>query len=166
MPAARRAIAALSLSAAAFVGIALHEGYAPTAMQPLPGDKLTHGFGTTTRPDGSPLRPGDTTTPTAALAAKLRDVRAFEGALRGCITAPLTQGEYDALVSIAYNVGASAICRSTMAARFNAGQYAAACAEFSRWVYYQRRDCRIPANRCAGLVQRRAAERAQCEGAA
>jgi lysozyme len=107
---------------------------------------------------------GDTTTPARALEAALRDVQRFEGELRRCITAPVAQHEYDAVVAWAYNVGTGAACRSTLVRKLNAGDYAGACAEFSRWTYFQGRDCRNPANRCSGLVKRRADERAKCEG--
>lgn len=161
---ARVAVGSLALSAAALVGIAIDEGYTDRAVQPLPGDKWTHGFGSTTKADGSAVTPADRTTPPQALAQKLRDVRRFEGELRGCVTAPLTQGEFDSLVSLAYNVGGAAVCRSTMVRLHNAGEHTAACAQFDRWTYYQGRDCRDPANRCGGLTARRARERAQCEG--
>ncbi len=160
----RIAIGALTLSAAALVGLAQREGYTDRAVQPLPGDKWTNGFGSTTNDAGQALKPGETVTPPQALARKLRDVRRFEGALKGCVTAELTQGEYDSLVSLAYNVGADAVCKSTMVRLHNAGQHAEACAQFDRWNYFQGRDCRDPANRCTGLVKRRADERAQCEG--
>ena len=163
---ARTVVAALTLSASALVGIALHEGYTDRAVQPLPGDVPTVGFGTTTRPDGSPVRLGDTTTPPQALARALADVQRFEGALRQCVRVPLHQHEYDAYLSFAYNVGAGAFCASTMARRLNAGDYAGACAEFDRWTFFKGRDCRDPAHRCAGLVKRRADERARCEGRA
>lgn len=159
-------VAALGLSAGGLVGIALQEGYTGSAVRPLPGDAATYGFGSTRRPDGSPVRDGDTITPPQALAQKLRDVRQFEGALKGCVTAPLTQGEYDSLVSLAYNVGADAVCRSTMVRLHNAGQHEAACAQFDRWVFFRDKDCRDPANRCGGLPARRAAERRLCEGLA
>ena len=162
----RVAVGALSLSAAALVGLALQEGYTDRAIQPLPGDKWTHGFGSTTNAQGKPLKPGETTTPPQALAQKLRDVHQFEGELKGCVTAPLTQGEYDSLVSLAYNVGAQSVCASTMVRLHNQGRHAEACAQFDRWTFYQGRDCRDPANRCGGLVTRRAAERATCEGRA
>lgn len=164
MNAPRVAITALSLSAAGLVGIALHEGYTDKAVTPLPGDVPTVGFGTTTRPDGTPVRMGDTTTPPQALARALSDVQRFEGALKQCVKVPLHQHEYDAYLSFAYNVGASAFCNSTMARRLNAGDYAGACSEFGRWTFFQGKDCKDPINRCAGLVMRRTEERKKCEG--
>jgi lysozyme len=156
---ARIAVAALSLSAAGLVSIALHEGYTDRAVQPLPGDKPTIGFGTT---EG--VKMGDRITPPQALARALSDVQKFEGALKQCIRVPMHQHEYDAFLSFSYNVGSSAFCNSTMARKLNAGDYAGACAEFSRWTLFQGKDCRDPAHRCGGLVDRRAEERAKCEG--
>lgn len=165
----RNAVAGLSLSAAALVGLVMHEGYTDTAVQPLPGDKWTQGFGSTTKPDGSAVKPGDKTSPPQALGQALRDVRKFEGALKDCPAlagAELTQGEYDSLVHLAYNVGADAVCKSTMARLHAAGQHADACAQFDRWTMYRGRDCRVRTNNCYGLVERRANERAMCEGRA
>lgn len=156
---ARIAVAALSLSAAGLVSIALHEGYTDRAVQPLPGDKPTIGFGTT---EG--VKMGDRITPPQALARALSDVQKFEGALKRCIRVPMHQHEYDAFLSFSYNVGSSAFCNSTMARKLNAGDYGGACAEFSRWTFFQGKDCRDPAHRCGGLVERRAEERAKCEG--
>lgn len=62
-----------------------------------------------------------------------------------------------AATSFAFNVGVGAYCKSSMARKFNAGDYAGACAEMSRWVYAGGRV--LP-----GLVTRRATERAMCEG--
>lgn len=160
----RRAVAGLVLSGAGLVSIALHEGYTDRAVRPLPTDVPTVGFGTTTRADGSPVQMGDTTTPAQALARALADVQRFEGALRQCVRVPLHQHEYDAFLSFAYNVGAGKFCGSTLVRKVNAGDYAGACAEFDRWVFFQGKDCRDPVNRCGGLVERRADERAKCEG--
>jgi lysozyme len=160
----RKAVAGLVLSGAGLVSIALHEGYTDRAVRPLPTDVPTVGFGTTTRPDGSPVQMGDTTTPARALEAALRDVQRFEGALKRCVRVPLHQHEYDAFLSFAYNVGAGKFCGSTMVTQLNAGDYAGACAQFDRWVFFRGKDCRDPANRCSGLVNRRADERAKCEG--
>ena len=54
----RIAVAALSLSAAGFVGILLSEGYTDTAIIPTKGDVPTLGFGSTFREDGSRVQIG------------------------------------------------------------------------------------------------------------
>ena len=61
-----------------------------------------------------------------------------------------------ALASFVYNVGAGAFARSTLLRLLNAGDVAGACAELSRWVFAGGREL-------AGLVRRRAVERALCE---
>lgn len=150
----RQAIAGLVLSAATFVSIAQFETYRGVAYIPVPGDVPTIGFGTT---EGVKL--GDKITPEAALARALSDVSKFEGALKACVKVPLSQGEYDAYLSLAYNIGGGAFCGSTLVRLLNAGDYAAACAQISRWNKQGGRE--LP-----GLTKRREAERAKCEGRA
>ena len=153
-------VAALSLSAAGLVGIVAHEGYTDRAVIPVKGDVPTIGFGTT---EG--VKVGDKITPPVALARALKDTSRFEGALKECVTAPLHQYEFDAFTSLAYNIGTGAFCRSTLVQKLNSEDYAAACAEIDRWTFFKGKDCRNSASRCGGLVTRRAAERALCEGA-
>lgn len=148
----RIGIAALALSAAGFVGIALKESYTDKAVIPIPGDVPTLGFGTT---DG--VKMGDKITPPVALQRALQDASKYEGAIKRCVTVELHQHEYDAFVSLAYNIGAGAFCKSTLVTKLNARDYAGACAEISRW---NRASGRV----VQGLVNRRAQERAQCEG--
>lgn len=143
-------VASLVLSASALVGIALSEGYTEQAVQPLPGDKWTNGFGTT---EG--VKPGDRTTPPKALERKLRDVQTFEGAIKQCVTVPMTQNEYDAYVSLAYNIGSQAFCSSTLVRLLNASQYAAACDQILRWDRFKGQPVR-------GLTLRRQREHALC----
>ncbi|ACO74987.1 Lysozyme [Laribacter hongkongensis HLHK9] len=102
---------------------------------------------------------GDRITSPKALARALTDVQKFEGALKQCVRVPLHQHEYDAFVSLAYNIGSGAFCSSTLVQKLNAGDYAGACAEIDRWTYAG--GIRLP-----GLVKRRAEERARCEGRA
>ncbi len=149
----RNRIAALSLSAAALVGIALHEGYRDTAYTPVPGDVLTIGFGTT---DG--VKPGDKITPPQALVRALSDVQKFEGAMRQCVRVPLHQHEYDAYVSLAYNIGSHAFCGSTLVRMLNQQQYDEACRQILRWDKFKGQA--LP-----GLTKRRQQEYAQCRGA-
>ncbi len=143
-------LASLTLSAAALVGLALSEGYTDRAVQPLPGDKWTVGFGTT---EG--VKAGDTIAPPKALERKLRDVQNFEGALKQCVTAPLAQHEYDAYVSLAYNIGSTAFCSSTLVRLLNAGDYAGACQQILRWDKFKGQPVR-------GLTVRREREYRQC----
>lgn len=145
-------VAALSVSAAAFVGILAHEGYREQAYIPVPGDVPTIGFGTT---DGVKL--GDRTTPVQAMRRALRDLEKFDTALKQCVTVPLHQHEYDAFLSLSYNIGSRAFCNSTLVRKLNAKDYAGACREILRWDRFQGRPL-------AGLTARRQAEFKTCMG--
>lgn len=57
--------------------------------------------------------------------------------------------------SLAYNIGVSAYCRSTVARRFNAGDIAGACDGFLAWRFAAGREIK-------GLLNRRKAERKIC----
>lgn len=151
----------LFLSAAGLVTIAVQEGYTDKAVIPVKGDKPTIGFGTT---EG--VKPGDHTTPPQALQRALRDVQKYEGALKQCVKVPLAQYEYDAYVSLAYNVGPGAFCGSRLVAKLNSQDYAGACAEILRWRYFQGKDCSVLENArlCGGIWTRRQAEAARCRG--
>lgn len=74
-----------------------------------------------------------------------------------CVKSPMTEGQKAAFLSFAFNVGNAAFCQSTLVRKANQGNMAGACAELSRWTYAGGKE--LP-----GLVRRRAAERAMCEG--
>jgi lysozyme len=148
----RKRIATISLSATALVALLLHEGYRENAYTPVPGDVPTIGFGTT-----SGVKLGDRTSPEKALQVALRDVQGFEGAIKECVTVPLTQYEYDAFVSLSYNIGSNAFCRSTLVKRLNEKQYTEACNEILRWDQFKGKPL-------AGLTKRRQEEHKKCLG--
>ena len=148
----RLAVAALSLSAAGLVSIANLEGFSEDAYIPIPGDVPTIGFGST---EG--VKMGDTITPQKALERLLRDVGVAESAIGRCVKVPLSQSEYNAFTTFAFNVGAEAFCSSTLVKKLNAGDYAGACQELRRWVY-------VDGRRVQGLVNRREAEYRLCMG--
>jgi lysozyme len=148
----RKAIAGLSLSAAALVGLLVQEGYREKAYIPVPGDVATIGFGTT-----GGVKQGDTITPEKALVRALTDVQRFEGALKQCVTVPLHQHEYDAFNSLAYNIGTGAFCRSTLVRKLNAGDYAGACQQILVWDKFKGQPLR-------GLTLRRQKEYRECMG--
>ena len=148
----RSAVATIVLSAAALVGIALSEGYSDTSIIPIKGDVPTIGFGTT---EGVKL--GDKTTPVKALARALADVQKYEGAVKKCVKVPLYQYEYDAYISLSYNIGVGNFCGSSLVKKLNAEQYTDACKEILRW---DRAKGRV----VKGLSIRRQKEYKQCLG--
>jgi lysozyme len=70
------------------------------------------------------------------------------------VTVPLTDGQFGALVSFVFNLGAGAFRRSTLLRHLNRGEYIAAAHQFSRWVYGGK-----PPQVLRGLVKRRESER-------
>lgn len=148
----RSAIAGIVLSASALVAIVTHEGYSDQAVIPVPGDVPTIGFGTT-----GGVRMGDRITPPKALARALTDVQKFEGAIKQCVTVPLHQYEYDAYVDLAYNIGPTAFCGSSLVRKLNAGDYTGACEGILAWDKFKGKPLR-------GLTIRRQAEYRQCMG--
>ena len=146
-------VAMLSLSAAALVGIAVHEGYSDRAYTPVPGDVPTIGFG-----DTHGVKLGDRTDPVRALIKLNQHTQNFQRELRGCIgDVPMHQHEWDAIVSWTYNVGTTAACKSTLVRKLQAGDYPGACRELLRWDKFQGKP--LP-----GLTKRRQDEFSTCMG--
>jgi len=81
----------------------------------------------------------------------LRDLAVYEAAVVKTVRAPLSDNQFAALVSFAYNVGAAAFAASKIPALINNGRYDAVPAELMRYVYAK-------GKRLEGLVNRRAAE--------
>lgn len=61
------------------------------------------------------------------------DVKWAEDAANA-VDSPLSQNQFDALVSFIFNIGAPAFYNSTMRKYLNAGNYEAAAKQFDRWV--------------------------------
>lgn len=151
--------AALALSALGLTGIAVHEGYRGTAYNDGVGVQ-TVGFGTTTHEDGRPVRPGDRITPERALVRLAEHAAQTEQAMRDCIgPVPLYPHEWDAYVSLAYNIGPAAFCGSTLVRKLKQTppDYAEACRQILRWN-------KAGGQVMAGLTTRRQAEYRQCMG--
>jgi lysozyme len=80
-----------------------------------------------------------------------QDVQLAENAVARLIKVPLTNHQFDALVSFTFNLGAGALQRSTLRHKVNRQEHDAVPAEFMRWIYANGR--KIP-----GLIRRRTAE--------
>ena len=78
------------------------------------------------------------------------DLKTAGGGVSRLVSVPLTQSQFDALVSFTFNLGVASLMSSTLLRKLNRGDDAAD--EFPRWIYGGGRI--LP-----GLVRRREAER-------
>ncbi len=76
------------------------------------------------------------------------DISRFEEGVRAYVRVPLSQGQFDALVSFAYNIGNEAFRKSTLVRLLNEGKYQTAALQLHRWV-------NAGGKKLTGLVQRR-----------
>ena len=85
------------------------------------------------------------------------DLKASESAVKQNVSVPLTQGQYDALVSWVFNLGTGSLRGSTLLKKLNKGLYDEVPAEIMRW-----NKARVQGKLTAlrGLTRRRAAEAA------
>ena len=146
----------MNISAAGLALIKQFEGL-KLAAYPDPGtggEPYTIGYGHT-----GGVKRTDTCNLAQAAAWLQSDVRGTVRTLADMIEVPVTQGQFDACVSLAYNIGVSAFRGSTLLRLLNASEYQAASDEFPRW---NRTDGKV----LPGLINRRAAERALFRGEA
>jgi lysozyme len=119
---------------------------------------LTIGYGHVIRPGDPPWVMG-TITQDQGRDLMAQDLATFEAAVNADVKVPLTQPQFDALVSFSYNVGAGAFAHSGVLAKLNAGDYAGAADAMLAW------DRRVDPKTGqlvtdAGLLARRRDERA------
>jgi len=113
-----------------------------------PAGVLTIGYGHT-----GGVREGQVITEAEAEELLKKDLLIFERGVKNYVKVPLTDNQFSALVSFAYNVGLGAFGKSTLLRKINSRDYNGAAAEFARW---NRGGGKI----LPGLVRRREAEKA------
>lgn len=121
-----------------------------------PGSKnglpITIGWGSTSDLEGKPIKLGTKWTRATADIKLAQDLDLFSrGVADALATAPTTDNQFGAMVSLAYNIGLKAFETSTLLRKHKAGDYAGAKTEFARWRFNDGREM-------AGLIRRRAAE--------
>jgi len=117
-----------------------------------PAGKRTIGY-------GHVIQPGEefgTLTEEEATELLMQDLDHFEQCVCSLVRVPISQSQFDALVSFAYNVGGMALKKSTLLKCLNAGEYDSAADEFPKW---NKGGGRV----LNGLIRRRAAEKALFE---
>jgi GH24 family phage-related lysozyme (muramidase) len=136
-------------------GIALikqFEGCKLTAYQDSVGI-WTIGYGWTQPVDGKPIRAGMSINQETAERLLKTGLVSYENDVSRLVKVRLAQGQFDALVSFTYNLGARSLSTSTLLRKLNAGDYTGAADEFLRWN-------KAGGKVLNGLTRRREAERA------
>lgn len=125
------------------------EGFSPT-IYICPAGYPTVGYGHLVRPEERERFREGVSAPAAEELLK-QDVQSAESAVLRLITVPLTEGQFDALVSFTFNLGAGALQRSALRRVVNRGAHGEVADQLGRWVIAGGR-------KQAGLVNRRRAE--------
>ncbi len=113
----------------------------------------TIGIGTTVYPNGVKVKKGDVCTLEQAKSYFANDLKRFEKTVNDSVKVDLTQNQFDALVSLTYNIGSTAFKNSTLLKKLNAKDFTGAADQFLVW---NKGGGKI----MKGLVRRREAERA------
>lgn len=107
----------------------------------------TLGFGHT-----ASVKSGDTCTPQQADEWLAEDLATAEGAVNRLVEAPITQNQFDALISLCYDIGQGNFAQSTVLRSLNARHYDSAASAFLMWD-------KINGQTSQGLLNRRTTER-------
>ncbi|ASU33138.1 lysozyme [Mucilaginibacter xinganensis] len=94
----------------------------------------TIGYGSTRYNDAKRVKPGDKLANESVADTLFRKTLGdYQNAVNKFVTVPLTQNQFDALVSFAYNTGTGALKASTLLTKLNETDYAGAAAQFLIW---------------------------------
>jgi lysozyme len=118
-----------------------------------PAGVWTIGYGHTDAAGPPKVTPGMVITKREAEEILRKDLIKYENAVTQAANVPLKQHQFDALVSLCYNIGPGAFRKSTLVRKLNRGEYDAIPAELMKWNKANGREL-------AGLTRRRRAEAA------
>lgn len=122
----------MKTSAAGRAAIAQREGNKLKAYRDTKGI-WTIGVGHTAAAGSPAPKAGMTITAAQSDEILSRDLATFEASVNKAVTVPVSQGQFDALVSLAFNIGGGAFAKSTLVKRLNAGNVAGAADAFMMW---------------------------------
>lgn len=98
------------------------------------------------------VKPGDVITEEEAVRFLYMDAKRFERSVNRNVKVPLTQYQFNALTSFAFNVGGANLKSSTLLKKLNREDYNGAANELPKWKYASGKVMN-------GLIRRRKAER-------
>lgn len=150
----RKHVIGATAGAAGAIGVALaiipgFEGERHTVYRDIVG-KATYCIGETQNPQWGKVYTHEECT--ALLAGRLGE---FQAGVRKCVHVAMPAPVEGAMISLAYNIGTGAFCKSSIARKLNKGDFAGAC---DALMLYDRAGGR----EIYGLKRRRAAERKVC----
>jgi lysozyme len=146
----------LRTSAAGRKAIAQHEGTRLTAYLDSVG-VWTIGVGHTAAAGAPAPKKGMKITAAECDEILARDLAAVEADVNRLVKVPITQNQFDALVSLVFNIGGTAFRKSSLLKKLNAGDVAGAGAQFLVWNKGTVKGKKVAIK---GLTTRRQAERA------
>src|SRR3990167_9981689 len=109
------------------------EGFRDKAYQDS-GGVWTFGYGNTTS-GGAPVRAGMSIAKENADTLLKEKANEFANVVKSNVKVPLTQNEFEALTSFAYNVGPNNFKSSTLLKKLNSGDKTGVEGEFRKWIY-------------------------------
>lgn len=112
--------------------IKAHEGLRLYAYQDS-GGIWTIGYGTTTAAGVGTIKEGMRITEAVAEMWLHKSLASYEATVNKGMTREATQNQYDAMVSLCYNIGAGGFLKSTVLRKFNAGDFEGAMKAFALW---------------------------------
>ncbi|WP_244488990.1 lysozyme [Devosia sp. Root635] len=142
-----------ALMAAAIALVGSWEGLRTVAYP----DRLANGIPTVCFGETRGVKLGDSYTVEQCQVMLGQGLVDFEAGMRRCLVAPdsIPDQPYVAFLSLSYNIGTGAFCRSTVARKANAGDIRGACNAIPMWN-------RAGGKVLPGLINRRADERRLC----
>ena len=93
----------------------------------------TIGVGHTGTVDGKPVAKGMVISADKSQELLSADLSKFESAITRLVKVPLKQYEFDALVSLVFNIGETNFARSTLLKKLNANDFKGAAEQFLAW---------------------------------
>lgn len=112
----------------------------------------TIGYGHTSMAGPPKVEPGMKITQVEAEDILVRDLGKYEAGVDKALTRPPSQSQFDAMVSLCYNIGVAGFSKSSIVRHFNAGNVELAANSFMLWK-------KAGGKVVQGLVNRRTAER-------
>ena len=113
-----------------------------------PANVWTIGYGNTYHLDNTPVKKGDEITLDEANNLFTQKIKLYEDSVNKNLKVPVTQNQFNALVSFCYNVGMFAFQTSTLLKKINSkASFEDISKEFSKWVHAAKKVITLLVNR-------------------